>query len=124
MFCRHVAAEEERSNDWMKLTKLIHFVVILKKTTKKTKLRDVGNEVVRKTPLPIMLWVRGSAAAQFRREDTLRRGSMEDRSPEQNTGVRAEESGSDNDEEQINTGESEEAVKTFKDLVGLFPQSR
>ncbi|XP_008413691.1 putative ATP-dependent RNA helicase DDX47 [Poecilia reticulata] len=63
-----------------------------------------------------MLWVRVSAAAQFRREDTLGRGSMEDRSPEQNTGVRPEESGSDDDEEQVNTGGSEEAVKTFKDL--------
>uniref|UniRef100_A0A3P9PMM7 Probable ATP-dependent RNA helicase DDX47 n=1 Tax=Poecilia reticulata TaxID=8081 RepID=A0A3P9PMM7_POERE len=41
---------------------------------------------------------------------------MEDRSPEQNTGVRPEESGSDDDEEQVNTGGSEEAVKTFKDL--------
>uniref|UniRef100_A0A3B3UF27 Probable ATP-dependent RNA helicase DDX47 n=1 Tax=Poecilia latipinna TaxID=48699 RepID=A0A3B3UF27_9TELE len=41
---------------------------------------------------------------------------MEDRSPEQNTGVRPEESGSDDDEGQVNTGESEEAVKTFKDL--------
>lgn len=124
MFCRHVAAEEERSNDWMKLPKLIHFFVILKKTTKKQSFVMSAMKLSGKTPLPIMLWVRGSAAAQFRREDTLRRGSMEDRSPEQNTGVRAEESGSDNDEEQINTGESEEAVKTFKDLVGLFPQSR
>lgn len=49
--------------------------------------------------------------------------SMEEQSPKQNADENAEDSGSDN-EEQVNNEVAEEAVKTFKDLVGLFPQRR